>query len=292
MKALLALGAALALVTASVVPYVRSRTGQSPPDGGHCLAWPAGRVEVHPNASGGPELGESAFAAIDAAVATWERQMAACGNLTLAVGPRSNSRSAGFDNKANASNENLILFRTRDCSLVVPVGDPCFTEGDCGNRFDCWEFARGTLAITTTSFDPVTGQLLDADTELNSASHLFTTVDGPPCTEADALTCASVDVQNTVTHELGHSIGLAHSPDSRSTMFAGAEPGEISKRVLDDGSLEFVCTAYPQGQPSRDCDGSALQTRGPTTSCGASPAGLLLPGGWVVARRRRRRRPR
>ena len=30
-------------------------------------------------------------------------------------------------------------------------------------------------------------------------------------------------------------------------MFAGAELGETSKRVLDDGSVEFVCTAYPAG---------------------------------------------
>lgn len=291
MRGPLALGAAVALVTASVVPYVRSRTGEAPPDGGHCLAWPAGTVEFHPSASGAPELGAAAFTAIDASVATWQRQMAACGNLTLVVGARSSSRRVGFDNKAHASNENLILFRTRDCTEVVPAGDPCLSGGDCGNGFDCWEFARGTLAITTTSFDPASGELLDADTELNSASHLFTTVDGPPCTGADALTCASIDVQNTMTHELGHGIGLGHSPDSRSTMFAGAERGEISKRVLDDGSLEFVCTAYPQGQQSRDCDGSELHFHVPTTSCGASPVGLLMLGGWVVTRLRRSGRP-
>lgn len=286
MRPLLALGAGVSLILASVVPYVRSHTADGP-DAGHCLVWPAGRVEYHAGAAGDPALGDSAFEAIDVSVATWERQMTACGNLTLVVGPRSTSRNVGYD--VHATNENLVLFRTRDCSQVVPVGSTCLKDGDCANDFDCWEFARGTLAITTTNFDPTNGQLLDADIELNAASHLFTTVDGPPCTDVDALTCTSIDVQNTVTHELGHSIGLAHSPDTRSTMYAGAERGEISKRVLDDGSLEFVCTAYPQGQQSRDCDGSALKVRTASSSCGAAPLGLLMLGGWVATRLRSRR---
>jgi hypothetical protein len=289
MRPLLALGAVVALVTASVVPYVRNRTGQGP-NGGHCLAWPAGVLEYHPNATGAPDLGPAAFAAIDASVATWARQMDFCGNLTLVVGPRSTSRTVGFNDTPTASNENLVLFRTRDCTDVVPADNPCLRDGDCGNSFDCWEFAPGTLAITTTNFATSNGQLLDADIELNAASHLFTTVDGPPCTDVDALTCTSIDVQNTVTHELGHTLGLAHSPDGRSTMFAGAERGETKKRVLDDGSQEFVCTAYPQGQQSRDCDGSPLQVRVPGTSCGAAPVGLLALGGLLVGRLREPRR--
>jgi len=289
MRPLLGLGAVIALVTASVVPYVRNRTGVGI-DGGHCLAWPAGTVQYHPSAAGDPELGEAAFAALEASVATWERQMLVCGNLTMVVGTRSSSRSVGFVDRTGATNENLILFRTQDCTEVIPDGDTCQHDGDCGNKFDCWDFAPGTLAITTTNFDTGNGQMLDADVELNAASHLFTTVDSPPCTSQDALTCVSIDVQNTVTHELGHSLGLAHSPDPRSTMYAGAERGETKKRVLDDGSQEFVCTAYPQGQQSRDCDGSALSVHAAGTSCGGTPVGLLALGGWLMSKRRARRR--
>jgi hypothetical protein len=289
MRPLLGLGAVIALVTASVVPYLRNRTGVGL-DGGHCLAWPAGTVEYHPSATGDPELGEAAFAAIEASVATWERQMLTCGNLRMVVGTRSSSRSVGYVDRTGATNENLILFRSQDCTQVIPDGDSCQHDGDCGNKFDCWDFAPGTLAITTTNFDTGNGQMLDADVELNSASHLFTTVDSPPCTAVDALTCVSIDVQNTVTHELGHSLGLAHSPDPRSTMYAGADRGETKKRVLDDGSQEFVCTAYPQGQQSRDCDGSALSVHAPGASCGAAPVGLLGLGGWLIGWRRARRR--
>ena len=67
-----------------------------------------------------------------------------------------------------------------------------------------------------------------------------------------------------------------------------AERGETSKRVLDDGSLEFVCTAYPAGTPTRDCDGSPLDlTDSSTSSCGAAPVGVL---GLLVALLRLHRR--
>src|SRR5262249_22525166 len=150
MRFLLPLGAVVALLTASVVPYVRSRTEGSA-DGGHCLAWPAGRVEFRVNAAGDPQLGEAAFTAIGASVATWAHQMEVCGNLTLVVGQRSSSRNVGSQKQAGASNENLILFRTRDCA-DVPGAQACTGNGDCANTYDCWDSSPGTLAITTTTF--------------------------------------------------------------------------------------------------------------------------------------------
>jgi hypothetical protein len=70
------------------------------------------------------------------------------------------------------------------------------------------------------------------------------------------------DVQNTVTHELGHAIGLAHSDDPGATMYASADPEETAKRDLGDDDLWGVCDIYPGGTP-----------RGPRSSCAASPDG-------------------
>src|SRR5262249_13561011 len=159
------------------------------------------------------------------ALATWAAQMTACGNLSLRMGPRNTSRTVGFDDARGASNENVLLFRTRLCSDVVPAGDACHDQSSCGNTYDCWHSATGTLAITTTTCNSRTGRLYDADLEMNAAAHRFTTVDGPPCTSEVQPECAARDIQNTVTHEFGHSLGLAHSPDPRSTMYAGAELG-------------------------------------------------------------------
>ena len=192
---------------------------------------------------------------------TWTTPMSACGNLSLRMGPRTTSRTVGFDDRQGAHNENVLLFRTRLCSGVVPANDACNSQGTCANLYDCWDFDRGILAITTTTYNVRTGRLYDSDLEMNAAAHSFTTRDSPPCTALGEPECVATDVQNTVTHELGHALGLDHSPDPSSTMYAGASLGEISKRVLDDGSVEFVCTVYPAGTPTRDCDGLPLDIR-------------------------------
>jgi MYXO-CTERM domain-containing protein len=226
---------------------------------------------------------------MERSLATWATAMNACGNLSLRMGTRTASRVTGFDDRKGASNENLLLFRTRLCIDFVSPSNPCYDEGTCADTYDCWDYSAGTLAITTTTFNARTGRLYDADLEMNASVHLFTTVDAPPCTALGQPGCVSTDVQNTVTHELGHALGLDHSPDPRSTMFAGAELGETSKRVLDDGSREFVCTAYPAGGPTRDCDGSPLDVSDPAPSCSAAPAGPLAVLSLLLLGVRRRR---
>ena len=268
--------AAAALVTGATVPYVRSRTDRNAPDGGHCLGWPAGTVEFRENLAGAPDAGEAGFAAMERSLATWATAMNDCGNLTLRMGTRTATRTTGFDDRKGASNENVLLFRNRLCIDFVSPSDACHAQGNCADTYDCWDYSAGTLAITTTTFNVRTGKLYDADLEMNASVHIFTTVDSPPCSALGQSGCVSTDVQNTVTHELGHALGLDHSPDSRSTMFAGAELGETSKRVLDDGSVEFVCTAYPAGGPTLDCDGSPLDlSENTSSSCTAAPGGPL-----------------
>jgi hypothetical protein len=108
--------------------------------------------------------------------------------------------------------------------------------------------------------------------------------------------CVATDVQNTLTHELGHALGLAHAPSQFSTMYATSQPGETSKRVLDSGSQEFLCEAYPKNRIPLDC--VALPAKAGlgtvTSSCAAAPGGvltgLLIAGAaWTLAARRRRR---
>ncbi len=289
MRVLAVLVAAVAaLVTGSTIPYVRSRTDRNAPDGGHCLGWPAGTVEFRENVDSAPDAGEAGFTAMERSLGTWATQMDACGNLTLSMGPRITTRTTGFDDTQGAVNENVLLFRTRLCSQVVRPGDPCLADGTCSNVHDCWDFASGTLAITTTTYNTRTGRLYDADLEMNASVHRFTTVDAPPCSGLDMIGCVSTDVQNTVTHEFGHALGLAHSPDPHSTMFAGAELGETSKRVLDDGSVEFVCTAYPAGGPTLDCDGTPLDLTNAAGSCTVAPTGPFAILTLALAGLRRR----
>jgi uncharacterized protein (TIGR03382 family) len=164
--------------------------------------------------------------------------------------------------------------------------------GTCGNVHDCWDHDTSIVALTTTSYIVSNGELVDADVEVNAASATPTIVDSPVCSPgAISTNCVANDVQNAMTHELGHLLGLAHSPDPASTMYASEPLGELSKRVLDSGSKQFVCDVYPSGQASKDCTASSPTT--PTSSSGCSSAGPIpwAPGALLVLLALARRRP-
>lgn len=92
-----------------------------------------------------------------------------------------------------------------------------------------------TLAKTTVTFNANTGEILDADMEINTAHN--------PVTVSD--TVVKYDLQGIVTHEVGHLLGLAHSPFPEATMFASYEPGMTEQRTLSNDDVQAVCTVYP-----------------------------------------------
>jgi uncharacterized protein (TIGR03382 family) len=299
--------------------YVRERTS----DGTHCLRWPVGAgassaISFVQSAAGDFELGPGLFDAVSRAEASWASQASACSSLVLLEGARSASRSVGY--VRSGPNENLVLVRTTDCSRVVGAGDPCRTNHTCGNAHDCWDYGASQLAVTTLTYD-LSGAVLDTDVEMNGAISYLSIVDSPPCTPGNVVPpCAGNDVQSIVTHELGHAVGLDHSPDPASTMYAVAPLGETSKRVLDLASKQFLCDVYPPALASRDCslpdggtepnpDAGGPGGGGPSVGPGPGPgvaqtAGSCASAGgpgaagpalvWVVvaAVARRRRPPR
>jgi MYXO-CTERM domain-containing protein len=285
------LGGVLVLVlgATAATTYVRTRTD----DGSQCLHWPAGSLVFTQSSEGDPVLGDAGFDAVTRAWQTWQTQMVACGDLTLSEGPRSASRAIGFS--PGAPSTNLVLFRQALCSTVVDAGDPCLSSGSCGNLHDCWDHTSGVLALTTVTFQTKDGVIVDTDVEFNAAQAYFTTVDSPPCDpSAESLACVANDTQGTATHEFGHALGLAESPDPDSTMYTYAAIGETSKRVLDPGSQQFVCDVYPEGRPSQGCllaDGGVAGTGGcSATGTGAAPTAFASLLGLLLLGTRRRRR--
>ena len=272
--------------------YVRSKVDDKDP-GSQCLWWPENSALVlRQSADGNPETpGDSEFTAISDAVATWRVQLNACSSLVLSDGPRTQTRKVGYFEEEQ--NENIAVFRLRRCSDVAPAGDACFGKADnCGNQYDCWQHQESAIAITTTSYNPDTGRILDSDIEFNTPSFVFSTVPTPPCLAGQYKTsCVATDVQNTTTHELGHLLGLSHSSTAGSTMSTRANPGELSKRVLDSQTAQFVCDAYPAGRPSRTCVIKPVSSElgKPAFGCQAAPLGWLALGLVPWLRRRRNR---
>ena len=274
----------LTLLTSLVLSqYVRSHVVRDDPTS-QCLWWHDSTViPVEQSSTGNAETpGETEFFAITASFASWSRELVACGSLRFEERARVDKRTIADDGTTT------VLFRQVDCDSVMGCENP----KTCGNENDCWEHADGALAITTTTFDPGTGRISDSDIELNTPRFIFTTVDSPPCIPPLFDTnCVASDVQNTVTHEVGHVLGLGHSPDPASTMSERAQPGEISKRSLDRESKQFICDTYPAGKPARTCkipayDGELGKAKG---GCSSAPAPALLFAVFVLLSRRRYR---
>ncbi|PZR16023.1 MAG: matrixin [Archangium gephyra] len=271
--------------------YVRSRVDSDDPMS-QCLWWPENTaIVLHQNNAGNPENNGTEFAAFGKAVTAWQTQLNSCSSLTIADGTRTDSRQTGlFDDQ---DNQNVILFRQTKCTDSVAPTDACWKEenDDCGTKYDCWQHQAAAIAITTTSYNPKTGRILDSDIEFNTPSFVFTTVDSPPCPSVELVSqsCVASDIQNTATHELGHLLGLSHIGQAMSTMAPSAKLGETSKRLLDSGTARFVCEVYPAGKPSRTCVLKTVEpTLGKSSGCSSAPVAFVGLALATLLRRRRR----
>jgi len=101
--------------------------------------------------------------------------------------------------------------------------------------FGSLELAR-TAVINRVS----SGEIVDADIAVNVGGFDF----------AVTPACPTVyDLESTITHELGHVMGLDHSPVASATMAAKANAGECDKRALDPDDEAGFCATYTEPRP-------------------------------------------
>ncbi len=225
---------------------------------------------------------DPAAAAVQAAFTTWQGatrsgETDACTGIALPFAGSSTSVAIG----TNTVSQHLVVFRQGWCSSNPDaVADSCFDAGTCDSKYNCFDdvnggMSRNVLALTTVIYAPSTGEIADADMEVvdwgGLAGSLRSLQNGPSdgwywtCFDpTSAATCNSygedgcgyMDLQNTVTHEVGHFIGLAHPCEAErgdctaamapTTMFPSAAVREIAKRTLEADDVEGVCTIYPR----------------------------------------------
>jgi matrixin len=112
---------------------------------------------------------------------------------------------------------------------------------------------EGLLGLTLTTFDTVTGEVVESDIFFNSAEPWSAAADG----ETDRF-----DLESVAVHEAGHFVGLDHSAlgffEERDgdVRLAGAEaimfpfafdPGNIALRALRADDIAGVSSIYPDG---------------------------------------------
>lgn len=118
-----------------------------------------------------------------------------------------------------------------------------------------WPEGAEVLALTTSVYSTSDGRIIDSDIDINGQHHSFS-LSGPPGE-------GEHDLQNTLTHEVGHFIGLAHVDDGEATMFGVSPPMETRKRSLSSDDLAGLCWLYPSGSetPGRAVDAGVVAAR-------------------------------
>lgn len=264
-----------------------------------CLIWLSREFVFHVDSAGSLRTPrDTEFPAIDASFDTWRTLSATCSDFTFVRGEDVSRPSVGY--VLGEDNQNILTFRETACQDVVPFDDPCIEAETCANDYSCWEHGDLTIGLTTTTFSSKNGVILDADIEMNASQpggtlgFLFTVVNSPLCEGLPNPDCVDTDLQNTLTHEIGHAMGFDHVFEPLSTMEASAPPGETNKRVIDAGTAAGFCDTYPRGLPPTQCtehglSSKKLSAQSAGTSCAAAPGALLpgvLLGAWALWLRR------
>jgi hypothetical protein len=163
----------------------------------------------------------------------------------------------------------------------------------------------GIIALTST-WARADGHIVDADVRVNGLDNLFANVDDGFVPGNGQTTV--YDLQNALTHELGHLIGLGHScwnlfsdeeqpiddqnipvplcdsaPDDvkQTVMFATiplADTIETTKRNLSPDDVRAVCTIYPASQDPHACSYDM-----PDDGCGCRAGAGIAPAGASLA---------
>lgn len=135
-----------------------------------------------------------------------------------------------------------------------------------------WTMDPELMAITA-NWSYSDGTIVGFDIRINERDHKWST----------GGTMDADDLQNMLTHEVGHGLGLDHTTlDDAATMFANAIPGETTKREPKSDDRQGVQYLYGEGtamdaseEAAGGCSSSGLAPRGTAVFL---LAGVML--GW------------
>lgn len=305
--------AALALAAAPASAFVRSRTDKGTP-----IAWPGSCVWVQTDSAGAIDLSLPTTTAIVAkAIANWQ-------SVTLEASPPCSYLRINLDpptpSEAHLDHLNVVKFRSdKWCRPAEGM-----TAEMC--------YSSVATAITTIFYDSAPGKsndgnIVDADIELNELNFTFVWLGNevPPIRD----NTMKADLENTLTHEVGHLQGLDHTCWDNSTgndpvddkgmavptcsdviahhvsdadyqrivqssMYNYAQPTEVIKRMPKADDIAGICAIYPAAKDPKSCNRPAPPGKGCEMARGqggSTAPGLMLIAiaAFVLSRARHRR---
>jgi MYXO-CTERM domain-containing protein len=281
------------------IPFVRT----GPTEAGNYLSWASGCIFMTIDEAGTAHLPDGdERAVVEEVFATWNDAIAGCSYLRLILDPP-------IETGGPIGNDgvNRIVFRDevwcRPATEDMP--EMCLPGGAAGLT---------TVTYVDDTDSSRDGEIVDADVELNGEEFAISddgfTLGAPSCLS---------DLANTLTHELGHVMGLDHtclSPAdpakvdgngdpvplctqtddpaiTLATMYNFQECGETSKASPEADDVDAICTIYPRNEDPGTCAPVGFVPGGCCSSGsggGGAAAGPLALTAALLALARRRRR--
>jgi len=278
----------VALDSVKVLAYPPGYVRSGPTQVGHYLYWESGCVFVTIDAAGTTAIpGDGEFPVIDASIATWNNDTvtSSCSYLKI----MNDGRKA-----LEVGNDGVNLIKFRDTVWGRPA------VGNDPPRM----YSPSAAGITTVAFvddgSQRDGAILDADLELNGVNFAIS-VNGQPSTTQ----LCQIELQNNLTHELGHLLGLAHpclSPGdpprtdnlgnpvpscalatdpkiTEATMYNFQDCGETKKETLSGDDIQAMCEIYAVAKAPGTCNHVGGDGDGPGSGGGDGGGGGDGPPG-------------
>jgi hypothetical protein len=172
---------------------------------------------------------------------------------SIALSPLADSNCHESAYNSSGKNVNLVFFEDDN---FVPTG------------------TDDVLAVTRPHYDTASGEIWDSDIEVDTSQNAFSlSRDGGP----------DNDLQSVLTHEVGHFLGLDHSPDASAVMYFQYSAGDLN-RALQPDDIAGLCAIYPPDRKAA-CDPTprgGLEDTCETTSGGCAQATTRPePGAWA-----------
>jgi hypothetical protein len=240
---------------------------------------------VVPNVASNRDVDPSAaLEAVQQAAANWVDATADCSYMTLIVEAPRDDVAPGYSQ--TGTNTNVVYWRED------------FWGADEEHPYPASAAGITTLRFRDEAGADDAGEILDADIEINGVFFRFTTQDCDPG-------AGELDLQNTLTHEMGHFLGLDHTcfdgigdpplddqglpvprcsgtlPDEirLATMFPVAHACDDFMRTPEPDDVDGICGVYPIDLDPGACDPDPPAASGGSDGCSCVMAGTR-PAPW------------